>query len=201
MRRLSVFAVAVLSAMAMFAQTPKEIVAQMEAVMAQHQDEGVIMTMEMKLPGMDAVSAKVYMLGKKSHTVMEGNKSYMWSDETTSWNYDPGQNQLTISPVSGSQGVQTNGAMFSDISEDYKIKLTNESEYAWFFKCKRIKKKKGESKKMDLVVAKDTYYPVSLSTKALLISIAFKNISFGVTEEQVTFNQADYPTATIIDKR
>ena len=190
-----------MSALAVFAQTPNEIVAQMEAVMAQHQDEGVIMTMEMKLPGMDAVSAKVYTLGKKTHTIIDGNKSYMWTDETTSWSYDPGQNQLTISPVSSSSGVQTDGAMFSDISKDYKIKLTNESEYAWFFKCKRIKKQKGESKKMDLIVAKDTYYPIGLSTKALLISISFKNISFGVTEDQVTFNPAEYPNATIIDKR
>ena len=31
--------------------------------------------------------------------------------------------------------------------------------------------------------------------------MTMRNITFGVSEEQVTFNQADYPDAKVIDKR
>ena len=54
---------------------------------------------------------------------------------------------------------------------------------------------------MELVIAKDTYYPMSLSAKVDLVTVTMRNLKFNVTEEEVTFNKADYPGATIIDKR
>lgn len=56
-------------------------------------------------------------------------------------------------------------------------------------------------KRMDLVVAKETYWPVSLSTSVTAASVTMRDISFGVTEEQVTFNPKEFPQATIVDNR
>jgi hypothetical protein len=43
--------------------------------------------------------------------------------------------------------------------------------------------------------------PVSLKAKVSGIEITMRNISYGVTEKQVTFNANDYPGVTIEDKR
>ena len=56
-------------------------------------------------------------------------------------------------------------------------------------------------KRMDLVVAKETYWPVSLSTSVTAASVTMRDISFGITEEQVTFNPKEFPQATIVDNR
>ena len=45
------------------------------------------------------------------------------------------------------------------------------------------------------------YYPVSLSAKISGITMTMRDISFGVTEKQVTFNAADFPGIAIVDKR
>ena len=199
MKRLLILAGAILSAMSMLAQTPTEIVSRMEEVIGQHQSEGIIMTLEMKIPGIEAVPSRVYMLGRKSCVHMPEDKSIIWTDETTMWNYDAQKNEVTISASNGNS--QADATMFSDISKEYKIKLKNETADAWYFKCKRLKKNKEDSKKMDLVVAKETFYPISLSSKALIVKICFRDFAFGVTDDQVTFNPALYSTATITDKR
>ena len=54
---------------------------------------------------------------------------------------------------------------------------------------------------MEIVIAKETYYPVSLSAKVDMVTVTLRNLQFNVTEKDVTFNKADYPGATIIDKR
>ena len=60
---------------------------------------------------------------------------------------------------------------------------------------------KAAPKKMTLIVAKGTYMPVSLSASVSLMTITMRDLSYGVTEKQVTFNPEDYPNATIVDKR
>ena len=45
------------------------------------------------------------------------------------------------------------------------------------------------------------FYPVSMTSKGLLVSVAIRDVSFGVTEDQVTYNPALYSDAKIIDKR
>ena len=54
---------------------------------------------------------------------------------------------------------------------------------------------------MDLVVAKGTYWPVSLSTSVTAATMTMRDLSFGVTEKQVTFDEKDYPGVKIVDKR
>ena len=54
---------------------------------------------------------------------------------------------------------------------------------------------------IDLAIAKNTYYPVSLKATVSGVTMTLRDIAFGVTEKQVTFNPKDYPTAKIVDKR
>jgi hypothetical protein len=54
---------------------------------------------------------------------------------------------------------------------------------------------------MEIVVAKETFYPMSLSAKVEMVTVTMRNLQFSVSEKDVTFNKADYPGATIIDKR
>ena len=81
--------------------------------------------------------------------------------------------------------------------------IEKETDKAWFIKCKKSKsnKDKDSPKKMSLVVAKADYFPISLSMSDSGVAFTMRDISFGVSEKDVTFNQADYPDATIIDKR
>ena len=83
------------------------------------------------------------------------------------------------------------------------MSLKKETEKEWHFLAKKQKTNtnKDDPKTMEVVVAKGTYYPVSLSAKMDGITITMKDLVFGVTEADVTFNQANYPTATIEDKR
>ena len=114
------------------------------------------------------------------------------------------KNELTIDNASKNSGVESNADdMFSGITKGYDVKLQSETDKAWYFKCKKSKgnKDKNDPKKMDLIVEKGTYYPISLSTKAMIASISIHDVSFGVTEDQVTFNPAAYPNAKVIDKR
>ena len=93
--------------------------------------------------------------------------------------------------------------MFSGITDGYDVTLAKETSDAWYFKCKKNKSNadKDAPKTMDLAVRKDNYYPKSLSFKVMGIAMTMRDISFNVTETQATFNAADYPDATIIDKR
>ena len=81
--------------------------------------------------------------------------------------------------------------------------MTDETDKAWYFECRKSKsnKDKDAPKTINLAVAKGTYYPVSLSTKAKGVTLSLRNISFGVSENKVTFNPKDYPDATVVDKR
>ena len=55
----------VLSAALCWAQTPEEIISQMENVMRQHEAEGVVMTMDMKIPILGTFSTHVWTRGRK----------------------------------------------------------------------------------------------------------------------------------------
>lgn len=93
--------------------------------------------------------------------------------------------------------------MFDSVTEGYKVSIKKETPTEWHLRCKKSRDntKKDDPKTMNLVVAKGTYMPVSLSTKMSMVTVTLRDLSFDVTEEMVTFNPADYPTATIVDKR
>ena len=190
------------------AQTPEEIISRMEAEMAKHDEkEGLAMTLEMKIPILGTFSSRNYTLGDKYRIEVskDGKQTITWSDGQTDWNYDSEKNQVEIKKHEVKEKTETEGdaKMFNGITDGYDVKLDKETSDTWQFLCKRSRSNpdKDAPKKMTLVVAKGTYMPVSLSASVSLMTITMRDLSYGVTEEQVTFNPKNYPNATIVDKR
>lgn len=190
------------------AQTPEEIISRMEAEMAKHDEkEGLAMTMDMKIPILGTFSSRTYTLGDKYRIEVseDGKQTISWSDGKTDWTYSSEKNEIEIKKHEVKEKTETEGdaKMFSGITDGYNVKLDKETSDSWQFLCKRSKSNpdKDAPKKMTLIVAKGTYMPISLSAKVSAITITMRDLSYGVTEEQVTFNPKNYPTATIVDKR
>ena len=192
------------------AQTPDEIVSRMEAELAKHdKSEGFAMTIDFKMIILGSVSTRVYTLGDK--TRMEGlikdNKIVTWKDGKTEWTYDASKNEIEITkaePKAQSESESDdNMKMFSNVTEGYDVKIDKETPTEWHLRCKRSKSNpdKDAPKKMDLVVEKDTYWPVSLTASLKGVTMTMREITYGISEEQVTFDAKDYPGVKIVDKR
>lgn len=188
-------------------QTAQEIVARMDEVMSANSDtDHFAMTLEMKMPIIGTISTRAYSWGDKMRMeIGEGSeKSISWMDATTEWEYDAGKNEIEIKHrESSSSEAEENMKMFDSVTEGYKVTIRKETPTAWYLRCKkdRTNTKKDDPKTMDLVVSKDTYMPLSLSTKASMVTVTLRDVDFNVTEEMVTFDPSKYPTATVIDKR
>ena len=208
MKRLLALLTACVLAVAAYAQTAEEIVARMDAAMEQVSAEnGFRMTMDIKIPILGTMSSDAWSLGDKMRLEanMMGKKLVTWQDGQTEWTYDSSENTITIEHQDKTKksDEQENMKMFQSATEGYDVSIAKETSTAWTIKCKknRFNTNKDDPKNMEIVVAKDTYYPMSLSAKVDLVTVTMRNLKFNVTEEEVTFNKADYPGATIIDKR
>ena len=193
---------------AVMAQTAEEIVSRMEAEMSKHNEsEGFAMTMDIKIIIVGTMSSRSYVLGDKMRVEAnrDDNQFITWSDGKTDWTYDFGKNQIEITNAKPKEKTETDGdtKLFKGITDGYDIKIDKETAAEWHIRCKRSKSNpdKDAPKRMDLVVAKGTYWPVSLTTSVTAASVTMRDISFGVTEKQVTFDAKQYPGATIVDKR
>lgn len=190
------------------AQTAEEIVSRMNAEMSKHNEsEGFAITMDMKIILVGTISSRSYILGDKMR--IEANKDgkdfITWSDGKTEWSYDSETNEIEITNAKPREksDKDSNTKMFKNVTEGYDVRIDKETATEWHIRCKRSKSNpdKDAPKRMDLVVAKDTYWPVSLTTSVTAASLTMRDISFGVTESQVTFNEKDYPGVKIVDKR
>ena len=208
MKRFFALLTACVLAVAAYAQTAEEIVARMDAAMEQVSAEnGFRMTMDIKIPILGTMSSDAWSLGDKMRleAQMMGKKLVTWQDGQTEWTYDAGENTITIENQDKTKksDEEENMKMFQSATEGYDVSIAKETSSAWTIKCKknRFNTNKDDPKNMEIVIAKDTYYPMSLSAKVDLVTVTMRNLKFNVTEEEVTFNKADYPGATIIDKR
>lgn len=190
------------------AQTAEEIVSRMEAEMSKHNEsEGFAMTMDIKIIIVGTMSSRSYVLGDKMRIEAnrDGKDFVTWSDGKTEWSYDSEKNEIEITNAKpkGKTNTDADTKLFKDITAGYDIKIDKETATEWHIRCKRSRSNpdKDAPKRMDLVVAKETYWPVSLSTSVTAASVTMRDISFGVTEEQVTFNPKEFPQATIVDNR
>ena len=203
---LTLFAVLTF-ALASFAQTPEEIANKMSEVMDNLEDNGLRMTMDIKIPILGTMSTTAYSLGEKMRMEAEmmGKKVVTWMDENTEWTYEADENIVTIKNRDNNKtsSEEENMKMFESVTEGYDVFLKKETDTAWYLQCKKNKsnKNKDDPKTMDLVVAKGTYYPISLSAKVSGITVTMRDLDFNVSEKQVTFNKADYPGVRIIDQR
>ena len=187
------------------AQTPQAIISRMESEMNKHEKEGIIMTIDVKIPIIGTVTSKTYSLGNKMREEGEikGLKVVTWADGKTVWSYNSKNNDIEIRKQEAVAEAESDAELFSGITEGYDVTLDKETTKEWQFLCKKSKSNtdKDAPKKMELVIAKGTYMPVSLKTKISGMAITMRDVSFGVTEKQVTFDAKEFPGATIVDKR
>lgn len=207
MKKLFTFIAALTLALTSFAQTPEEIVDRMGEAMDKLENTGLRMTMDIKIPILGTMSTVAWSLGDKMRMEAEamGKKIITWMDNDTEWTYEADENTITIKnrDTQKSSSEQENMKMFESATEGYDVFLKKETDTAWYLQCKKNKsnKNKDDPKTMDLVIAKGTYHPVSLSAKVSGITVTMRDLAFNVTEKQVTFNKADYPGAKIVDQR
>ena len=188
MKRILALLTAFVLAVAAYAQTAEEIVAKMDEAMSQVSEEnGFRMTMDLKIPILGTMSTNAWTRGDKMR--MEAN------DENT----------ITIENQDKTKksDEKENMKMFQSATEGYDVSIAKENADSWTIKCKknRSNTNKDDPKNMEIVVAKGTYYPMSLSAKVDMVTVTLRDLQFNVSEKDVTFNKADYPRATIIDKR
>ena len=195
-------------ATAAMAQTAEEIISRMDAEMSKHNEsEGIAMTMDVKVIIIGTISSRSYILGEKMRIEadVKGKKHITWRDGKTEWSYDSEKNEIEIKNMTSDKKSDTDGdaEMFSGITEGYDVKIDKETATEWHIRCKRSKSNpdKDAPKRMDLVVAKGTYWPVSLSASMTGMTMTIRELSYGVTEKQVTFNPKEFPNATIVDNR
>ena len=195
-------------ATASMAQTAEEIVSRMDAEMSKHDEsEGIAMTMDIKMIIIGTISSRSYVLGDKMRVEADRDDNHFvtWSDGKTEWTYNSEKNEIEITNAKPKEKSETDGdtKMFSGITDGYDLKINKETATEWHIRCKRSRSNpdKDAPKRMDLVVAKETYWPVSLTASVTGATVTMRDVSYGVSEEQVTFNAKDYPDAKIIDKR
>ena len=208
MKRFFALLTTCIFALAAYAQTAEEIIAQMDAAMEQVSAEnGFRMTMDIKIPILGTMSSDAWSLGDKMRLEanMMGKKLVTWQDGQTEWTYDANENTITIEnrDQSKKSDEKENMKMFQSATEGYDVSISKETDKAWYLRCKksRTNTNKDDPKNMDLVVAKDSYLPISLSTKMYGITITMRDLGFDVTDQDVTFREADYPGVQIVDER
>ena len=206
MKRIFTLFAALLLAFSAFAQTPEEIVNRMDEVMDQHKNAGFSMYLDMKIPILGTFSTLTYSVGDKLRieSTVKGKAIISWIDGETEWTYTEDDNKIEIKKYNPSSDSESKDAeLLDNITDGYDVTLKKQTADAWYFLCKksRTNTDKDDPKTMDLVVSKENYYPKSLSAKVSGITVTIHDISFDVTEDMVTFNRANYPTATIVDHR
>ena len=198
----------VLSSVSVFAQTPEEIIAQMDQVMEKHEaKDGFAMVMEMKIPILGSFASAVKSWGDKMRMEIDvkGEQMITYIDGDTEWNYNVKEKVIKIKKrdVTKKSKEEENMKMFQSATDGYDVSISKETDKAWYLRCKKSRSNtnKDDPKNMDLVIAKGTYMPLSLSAKVSGITITMRDLDFNVTEKDVTFNQADYPGVKVVDER
>ena len=169
--------------------------------------DGLVMSMDIKIPTLGTMTSKAWNKGEKVRIEgkLAGVKVITWIDGDTEWEYNSKENKVRIKhhDVGKESQEESNAKLFDAITAGYDVSLDKETATAWYIRCNKNKnnKEKDDPKTMDLVVAKDTYYPVSLSAKVSGITVKMYDLGFNVSDKQVTFDPADYPGVTIIDQR
>ena len=204
-RFISLLFALVLAATAM-AQTAEEIVNRMDEVMTKHENDALVMTVDVKIPIIGTMTTLAYSKGDKSRVEgqMMGQSIITWSDGKTEWTYNGAKNEIEITKAKASSSEESGDAeMFDGITDGYDVSIEKETNDAWYIVCKKQKNNpdKDAPKTMNLVVAKGTFFPKSLSAKMYGMTMTMRDLSFGFDEKLLDFHPEDYPDAKIIDKR
>ena len=203
---LIAFFAAVFAATALSAQTAEEIIARMDQETERFPAEGSFFVMEIKMPIVGTVATDVYILGDKykMDANIKGNRVLHWSDGVSDWEYDTSKREVVITKAKPSSSqAENNVKMLKSAAEGYDVKLTKETDEAWYIRCtkSRTNTVKDDPKKMEMVISKETYLPISTKAGTGMVTVSMLNMRVGVTEEEVTFHPEDYPGVRIVDQR
>ncbi|MBR4167541.1 MAG: hypothetical protein IKR44_06935 [Bacteroidales bacterium] len=189
-----------------YAQTADEIVERMDKELKKGESVGTAVTFDIHIPIIGQVSSRIRTLGNRSRADIDakGEKGIIWVVKDTSWSYSPKDNEIVIELGKKDNGSSQQGnEMLSGITEGYNVSIVKETADSWQLRCDKAKgnKDKDDPAKMDLVVAKKTWLPVSLKAKYKGVTVTLRDFSLGVSRKEVTFNPSDYKGVKIIDKR
>ena len=198
-------------AMAAFSQTGAEIIDRMNERINSRAGDGISIIVDVKVPVLGAIATKTAVLGEKRRldVKMKEHNVITFSEKDTIWIYTEETNSIIISndsvmaqSKSSNQGGM-NVDIFGDLTEGYDITIKSQNLVKWELACKRKKSNKDDDspKNMTLEVRKETYEPISMSTKMMGINCTMHDFKFGLSETEVTFNEADFPGVTIVDNR
>ena len=203
MKRLITIIVFMVIALSALAQTPQEIVSRMEDVMNANESRGIIMLVDIKMPLIGTITSKIYTLGDKTYTKggMLGQRAYTWTDPETTYVYYPDNNEIVIEDTE--EDTDTETQMFDSISDGYDLVLTSENQRAWHIRGRKKKdnKEKDAPKKLEIVISKADYRPLSLTAKDTFMTMTLHGVSFGVNPEKVTFDMKKHAGAKVTDQR
>ena len=197
--------------MAAFSQTGAEIIDRMNERINSRAGDGISLIVDVKVPVLGAIATKTAVLGEKRRldVKMKEHNVITFSEKDTIWIYTEETNSIIISndsvmaqSKSSNQGGM-NVDIFGDLTEGYDITIKSQNLVKWELACKRKKSNKDDDspKNMTLEVRKETYEPISMSTKMMGINCTMHDFKFGISEKEVTFNEADFPGVTIVDNR
>lgn len=189
-----------------YAQTADEIVERMDKELKKGESVGTAVTFDIHIPIIGQVSSRIRTLGNRSRADIDakGEKGIIWVVKDTSWSYSPKDNEIVIElGKKDNSSSQQGNEMLSGITEGYNVTIVKETADSWQLRCDKAKgnKDKDDPAKMDLVVAKKTWLPVSLKAKYKGVTVTLRDFSLGVSRKEVTFNPSDYKGVKITDKR
>ena len=192
-------------AMPVAAQSAREIVDCMNQELTKGETLGTALTFDIQIPIIGVVSSRIKTLGKMSYAEMDmkGEKGRVWIVNDTSWTYSSKDNEIDIDFVKSGDNTAKEAEMLNDITSGYDVSIVKETASSWEILCKKSKSNnsKDDPSKMDLVVSKKNYLPISLKAKVKGISITLRDFSIGVSKADVTFNPSAYKSAKVVDKR
>ena len=210
MRKILCTFLALVWASATFAQTGLEILNRMNERINSHEPDGVVMYIDIKIPVLGAVTTKTLHLGDNTRMEIEvsGEKIITFLEDTIQWVYIPAANEASIlgsSQKSNNPAADSgmNIGLFNDVADGYDVSIKSENLVKWELACKKKRSNpdKDAPKNITIEVRKETYHPLSFSSKMMGLTFTMRDFTFGVTEDQVTFNPDNYPGITITDKR
>lgn len=206
MKRFLIVIVALAAfASAAYSQTADEIIARMEQELKKGETQGTAITFDIHIPLLGEVSSRIKTLGDFSRADLDakGEKGIIWVAKDTTWTYSSKDNEIVIETGKSKDSSQDGNEMLNGITEGYDATIVKETADTWQLRCNKSKsnKDKDDPGKMDLVVSKKTYLPVSLTAKVKGITMTLLNFSIGVSKKDVTFNPSEFKGVKITDKR
>lgn len=192
------------------AQTAEEIVERMSAEMDKGETLGTYFVFAFKIPLLGTVESEVSARGDRMRIIISGmgkGGDICWKDGQTEWNYDSEKNRITITnqqPSTSSSTDAGNGLdQLGGLGEGYDVSIDKETADAWYITCKksRTNTNKDDPRRMDLVISKNTYLPISIKSKLSGFTCTISHVRIGVSEDEVTFDPADFPDVPVVDER